>query len=114
MALPNVYHGDLMLTWANALETVIIFFWFKLSMGMVEKSRLINKLFIPLDNIGKHTYYIFLYHVLILEVYGECFGKPSLLFDRGFVYAIIALSPIAVEIALKKLKACFYYIMESD
>ncbi len=113
LALPNVYHGDLMLTWANALETVIIFFWFKLSMGMVEKSRLINKLFIPLDNIGKHTYYIFLYNAIFIDVYLDYLQYSQPLANRISFLLFIILAPIALEIALKKSKSCFHRMMES-
>lgn len=105
------------LTWANTLETFIIFFWFRDVVSFVEskKSDLGQIMIRPLNYVGRHTLYIFLYHKMFVSIPTKAMSivgipimdSPCALIGAAFIVFL----PIAVEIGMGKIKIAFENFM---
>lgn len=114
LILKPMFNGNqVRMTWANALETVLLFFWFKEVVGGIEivSGEMGKKVLKPFDLMGRHTLYIFLYHMLFLSIYQNWFEIPGKI-NGWFCLAFIITCPVLLEIILRKIKKFFVDIMK--
>ncbi len=113
LKLTPIFHGhQVRMTWANSVETVILFLWVKELVEEVETTfgDVGIKVLKPLDFMGQHTLHIFLYHMLFLSIYRDFFeiqGRAN----RWFCMAFIIIGPLLVGILGRKINNCFKTIM---
>ncbi len=97
LSLRPIFHGTKVgMTWANTFETVLLFFWFKGAVELAESfwGAATHKSLRLLGFIGRHSLYVFLYHMFFLAIYKKLLhpylgGRMSLLF--------IIFAPIVLE-----------------
>ncbi len=116
LKLGSMYHGEQVgMTWANALETVLILFWFKYSVEIVEKnmvkaSKILVRLF---DYLGGFTLYIFLYHMLFLSIYTGYLEVSIAEINRWLCLVFIIAGPVVLGMILQKGKSIIIDIMKN-
>ncbi|SFW47593.1 acyltransferase family protein [Selenomonas ruminantium] len=81
------------MTWANTIETFIVFFWFKEVVSWYETKSCgcLCKIFAGLNYLGKHTLYVFLYHMLFKSIYKGVMPPPPQGLVSSILYAIACL-----------------------
>ena len=115
LSLKPIFNGTQVgMTWANTLETILIFFWFKevftplgdtnsAAVGITQKKILLFTL-APMEFIGKHTLYIFLYHILFLTIYRDWINISCILLSKLICLAFIIGMPVVLEIIVDIIK----------
>lgn len=72
LLLLPIFHGTKVgMTWANTFETVLLFFWFKEAVELAESiwGVATHKSLWLLGFVGRHSLYVFLYHMLFFAIY---------------------------------------------
>ena len=116
LSLYSIFHGSqLKMTWANAFETVMIFFWF---MGAVElfvyvTGKIGQKILMPFVFLGKHTLYTFLYHMLFLSIYNSYLEMPGGGYNRFMCLAFIIVGPVFLGLIFNVVKREFCKMLEN-
>ena len=103
------------LTWANALETLLIFFWFRLSVEMFENAaKGMGKWVLkPLDFMGRHSLYIFLYHMLFFRIYRDYLEVQGRILNRWLCMSFTMIAPVLFGLLLKRVKTVFSTLMKN-
>ncbi len=101
------------LTWANALQTVLLFFWIKdLVMGIEYFcGKIGHSILNPIDLLGQHTMYIFLYHMVFLSEYRLLLETPGWV-NKWFCMVFILFGPLALDFLFSKVKDLFKNLMK--
>lgn len=105
-----LFHSDQVpLTWAHAAEVALIFAWFYASSSLFE-----GKWMSLFGFLGRHSLYIFLFHILFLEIYISHFfnrlnNKAGRINTIAFLVFIIV-CPIAIEAVVKRIKDIIFLI----
>lgn len=114
LKLSYMFHSDgIGLTWANAFESVVLFFWFKelIECGKIIFGEKLYKILRPFNYLGQHTLYIFLFHMLFFSIYKdwiEFSGKMN----RWLCLFFIIFGPVVIDIIFSKVKGWLVKIMK--
>lgn len=101
--MPALFNSDQVpLTWAHAAEVLLIFAWFYSSSALFDDKRMS-----VLGFLGRHSLYIFMFHVLFLEIYVSHFfnfllNRVGRLNTIVFLIFIVA-CPIVIEAVVKRI-----------
>lgn len=89
------------MTWANAAEVILLFFWVKNVVEGFEKvsGKFGKAIMRPFVYIGDHTLYVYLYHILFLRVYQNRIDLTGGIYSFLCILFIIA-GPIVLEALL--------------
>ena len=115
LKLASMFHGTQVgMTWANAFETVLIFFWFKYAVELLERNagKIWQAVIRALSYMGRYTLYIFLYHMLFLSIYRGYLEVSVPIINRWLCLAFIIIGPILFGLLLKEGRKYFSYIMK--
>lgn len=115
LILPPIFHGsEVGMTWANSIETIILFFWFKELVEEIESiaGNVGKKILIPFTYMGQNTLYIFLYHMLFLSIYKMYFEVDSIGLNRCFCILFIICGPIILEYIIFLIRKWLKNIMQ--
>ena len=101
------------MTWANAFETVVIFFWFRAAVDwLVYMTGNIGvKILAPFEFLGKYTLYTFLYHMLFLSIYANYLEIPGDL-NRFTCFAFIIVGPVFLGFIFSGMRRKFLKMLE--
>lgn len=114
LTLGSIYHGTQVgMTWANAFETVLLFFWFKYAVDFFEENAGdVGKIIIkPLAFMGRYTLYIFLYHMLFISIYRGYLEITVHSINRWICMFFVIVGPVGLGIILGIIRRCFNSIM---
>lgn len=106
LKLSAIFHGTKVgMTWANSFQAVAFLFWFKsviriIEIDIIKKNAEIQFVLRSAAFWGKHSLYIFLYHMLFLSVYKDYLGYDAY-FNKITCLVFIITAPIILEIVLK-------------
>lgn len=115
LKLGSMFHGvQVGMTWANAVETVLIFFWFKYAVELLERNagKIGQTVIWLLSYMGGYTLYIFLYHMLFLSIYREYLEVSVPIINRWICLAFIIIGPVLFGLLLKKGRKYLCYIIK--
>lgn len=113
LKLGSVFGGtQVIMTWANGLQSVLIFYWIKeLTEFIKEKTGCVGKwLLLPIGFVGRHTLYVFLYHMLFLDFYRN-YLEISHVVNKWLCLLFIIYGPIILEYIVLWLGGKFKDIM---
>ena len=101
--MPALFNSDQVpLTWAHAAEVLLIFAWFYSSSALLDDKRMS-----VLGFLGRHSLYIFMFHVLFLEIYVSHFFNFLLnrvgRFNTIVFLIFIVACPIVFEAVVKRI-----------
>ena len=101
------------MTWANAFEATLLFFWFRELIEGFEKTtgKIGTKLLLPFNYIGCHTLYIFMYHMLFFSIYKSYFEISGIM-NRWLCLIFIFGGPIVLEVIITMVMKWFRNIMQ--
>lgn len=114
LELESMFGGkQVSMTWANAVETIIIFFLIKEAVSFIEAKqyKVLAGLFSGIIFIGRHTLYIFLYHILFLDIYIKYLHLDLKWLNRCCCLLFIISGPIILEYVIKRLCSWLKTIM---
>ncbi len=112
----SVFNGEQVgLTWANALETILIFFWFKYTVELFEStSGSLCAMMLRIPNLlGRHTLYIFLYHMIFLYIYREHLQIDVPTIDRWLCLIFVIIGPVLLGQVLSQCKLGLRCLLKS-
>lgn len=115
LELESIFGGtQVRMTWANALEVILIFFLIKEGVSFIEskKAKFSLRLLAGIIFIGKHSLYIFLYHMLFLDFYKKYFMIYSMWLNRGLCLLFIIGGPIILDYVTHKICSWVKGIMQ--
>ena len=101
--MPALFNSDQVpLTWAHAAEVLLIFAWFYSSSALFDDSRMSVPGF-----LGRHSLYIFMFHVLFLEIYVSHFFNYLLnrvgRLNTVVFLVFIVVCPVVIESVVKRI-----------
>ena len=115
LELGSMFHGTQVgMTWANAFETVLIFFWFRYAVEIFKRNagNIGKQIIKPLDFTGRYTLYIFLYHMLFLSFYIKNLEISAKYMNRWLCLVFIFVGPVIWGLILKWVKDSFRRIIK--
>lgn len=115
LELGSLYHGTQVgMTWANAFETVLLFFWFKYVVELCEryKGNVVATIINVFDFMGRYTLYIFLYHMLFISLYRAYLEIPIYEVNRWACLFFIMVGSIILGLIFKRLRMYFINLLK--
>ncbi len=98
-------YGDILLTWFGGLEILLMFLWFVTAERVIGCPKVLGLL-------GRHSLYIFLYHILFLRLYVDHLLTRMLnishLLNRICLILAVFAGPVFISVIVKRLKTLIF------
>ena len=113
MLVQPVFNGNqVLMTWANLVEAILIFYWIKLLFETVSMSdnRIYNVFSGVICFLGKHSLYVFLYHILFITIAYKCGGFSGRIRSIISLVAVL-ICPVILEYLVEYIKKIIQNIL---
>ena len=101
LILKPIFYGDQVgMTWANSFQVIVLLFWFKSVSYIIEdhykQNRIVKYCLSFISFLGRHSLYIFMYHILFRSIYISLWGNGAYI-NKITCLVFIIMTPVLLE-----------------